>query len=460
MSSHREAPSISKDAVADSTDLYAFVSPDDPSTVTIIANYLPGEAPFGGPNFYEFGDDVLYRVNIDNDADGKPEIVYEFHFRTEVSNNATFLYNVGPITGLDSANWIRKQFYTVTRVEGGKRTVLGHDLACPPCNIGPGSTSDYESLASAAIHKLGSGHTVFAGQRLDPFYVDLGSIFDLGDLRPLNKVGPLKLAATHGVDSLREMNVQSIALKVPKTALTHDGAHPTNAAKPVSVIGVWTSASRRKSVIQNGDGTTTQTGPWVQVSRLGNPLVNEAVIPMASKDGWNADVPAGDSQYAKFFAHPELAALLPVLYKGAFPNLAALVSSGKPRADLEAVLLTGLPSGVVPGFQNNTGKTLADQRHLRLNIAIPPAKKPKAGGLAFGDAAGFPNGRRPADDVVTVILRAEAGLLYPVIDKTYKVDKAVSLVGDGLGPKSSSYLSSFPYLGTPASGYATKPLAA
>ena len=457
MSSHREAPAISKDAVADSTDLYAFVSPDDPGTVTIIANYLPGEAPFGGPNFYEFGDDVLYRINIDNDADGKPEIVYEFRFRTEVSNKETFLYNVGPITSLDSATWIRKQFYSVTRVEHGKRTVLGHDLACPPCNIGPGSTSNYESLASAAIHTLG-GHTVFAGQRLDPFYVDLGSIFDLGDLRPLNNVGPLKLAATHGVDSLSQMNVQSIALKIPKTALTRDGSNPTVVAKPASVIGVWTSASRRKSVIHHGDGTSTQTGPFVQVSRLGNPLVNEAVIPMAFKDGWNAGVPAGDKEYAKFVANPELQSLLNVLYQGAFPSLAALASSGKPRSDLEAVLLTGLPSGIVPGFQNNTGSTLADQ--LRLNMAIPPATKPNVGGLAFGDAAGYPNGRRPSDDVVTIVLRAVAGLLYPLIDKTYKVDAAVSLVTDGLGPDSSAYQTAFPYLGTPASGYDTQPLAA
>ena len=299
---------------------------------------------------------------------------------------------------------------------------------------------------------------MFAGQRLDPFYVDLGSIFDLGDLRPLNNVGPLKLAATHGVDSLSQMNVQSIALKVPKTALTGNGSNPSDVSKPASVIGVWTSASRRKSVIHSGDGTTTQTGPYVQVSRLGNPLVNEAVIPMAFKDGWNADVPAGDSRYAKFVAHPELQSLLNVLYKGAFPNLAALASSGKPRADLEAVLLTGLPSGIVPGFQNSTGKTLADQ--LRLNMAVPPASNPNAGGLAFGDPAGYPNGRRPADDVVTIVLRAVAGLLYPLIDKSYKVDAAVSLVSDGLGPQASTYLSSFPYLGTPASGYDTQPLAA
>src|ERR1700735_266484 len=241
MSSHREAPAISKDAVADSTDLYAFVSPDDSSTVTIIANYLPGEAPFGGPNFYEFGDDVLYSINIDNNADGKPEIVYELRFRTEVSNKDTFLYTIGPITSLDSATWIRKQFYTLTRVVGGKRTVLGHDLACPPCNIGPGSTSNYDSLASAGVRAVGGGHTVFAGQRLDPFYVDLGAIFDLGDLRPLNNVGPLKLAATHGVDSLSQMNVQAIALRVPKTSLTSDGSSPTAVGKAGSVIGVWTS---------------------------------------------------------------------------------------------------------------------------------------------------------------------------------------------------------------------------
>jgi hypothetical protein len=401
---------------------------------------------------------VLYRLNIDNNADGKPEIVYEFEFRTEISNNATFLYNVGPITSLDSATWIRKQFYTVTHVEKGKRTVLGKNLACPPCNIGPGSTSNYGALAASAVHQLSGGHTVFAGQRLDPFYVDLGSIFDLGDLRPLNNVGPLKLAATNGLDSLSQMNVQSIALQVPKTALTKHGVSPTDVAAPTSVIGVWTSASRRKSVIHLGDGTTSQAGPYVQVSRLGNPLVNEAVIPMAFKDGWNADAPAGDAKYAKFVGHPELQSLLNVLYAGAFPNLAALASSGKPRADLEAILLTGLPSGIVTGFQNSTGTTLADQ--LRLNMAIPPTASPNAGGLAFGDAAGYPNGRRPADDVVTIVLRAVAGLLYPLIDKTYTVDAAVSLVTDGLGPQASVYLPSFPYLGTPASGYDTQPLAA
>ena len=231
MSSHREAPSISKDAVADSTDLYAFVSPDDPSTVTIIANYLPGEAPFGGPNFYEFGDDVLYRVNIDNDADGKPEIVYEFRFQDRGLQQDTFLYNVGPITGLDSANWIRKQFYTVTRVDGGKRTVLGPATRLPAVQHRPGLDVRLRVARVGGGSQAGQWAHRVRGPAARPVLVDLGSIFDLGDLRPLNKVGPLKLAATHGVDSLRQMNVQSIALKVPKTALTRDGSNPTNAAQ-------------------------------------------------------------------------------------------------------------------------------------------------------------------------------------------------------------------------------------
>src|SRR5436853_390310 len=169
MSSHREAPAISKDPVADNTDTYAFVSPDDPSTVTIISNYLPLEAPFGGPNFFEFGDDVRYEIHIDNDADGKPEITYEFEFTTEVRNPNTFLYNTGPINSISSPNWNRRQFYSVTRVKGAKRKVLARHLSCPPCNIGPASTPRYGALAAQAVHHISNGHTVFAGQRLEGF---------------------------------------------------------------------------------------------------------------------------------------------------------------------------------------------------------------------------------------------------------------------------------------------------
>ena len=186
MSSHREAPEISKDPAADSTDLYAFVSPDEPDTVTIIANYVPLEAPDGGPNFYEFGDDVLYVISIDNNGDGQPDIVFEFQFETQVTDPGTFLYNTGPIGSLTDPHWNRRQTYSVTRVDYnrgyGRNTVLGTGLACPPCNIGPLSTPDYPALAGAAVHSLPNDVTVFAGQRAEGFYVDLGAIFDLGIL--------------------------------------------------------------------------------------------------------------------------------------------------------------------------------------------------------------------------------------------------------------------------------------
>ena len=458
MSSHREAPAISKDPVADNTDTYAFLSPDEPGTVTIISNYLPLEAPFGGPNFFEFGDDVRYEIHIDNDADGAPEITYEFQFETSVRNPDTFLYNTGPIESIDSANWNRRQFYTVTRAKHGHRQVLARGLACPPCNIGPGSTPGYEALAKQGIHRIAGGHTVFAGQRLEGFYVDLGAVFDLGDLRPFQNLHLGAMAATHGVNATHDFSVHTIALKIPKHELTRDASTPREPMAAKSVIGVWAAASRRRAVIRHaGTGAVHEAGEWVQVSRLGNPLFNEVIVPMGEKDRWNALPASADGQFKQYVEHPELAALLPVLYPGVFPNLAKL---NAPRADLAAILLTGIPRGIVPGFQNFTGSNPADQ--LRLNMAIPPARRgaAKALGLVGGDPAGFPNGRRVFDDVVTVELRAIAGATYPLVNPTYKPDAAAALVTDGLGPNSTRYLPHFPYLGTPKSGYQTKPLAA
>ena len=430
MSSHREAPAISKDPVADNTDTYAFVSPDDPGTVTIISNYLPLEAPFGGPNFFEFGDDVRYEIHIDNDADGVPEITYEFRFETEVRNPDTFLYNTGPIASIASANWNRRQFYSVTRIEGGKRQLLGRHLACPPCNIGPASTPRYDKLAQEAVHHIGKGHTVFAGQRLEGFYVDLGAIFDLGDLRPFENLHIAGMAAAHAVNASHDFSVHSIALKVPKHELTKNGSTPANAMSQSSVIGVWATASRRKVTIRGRkNGENVDSGPWVQVSRLGMPLINEVIIAMGDKDEWNEDSPDGDSEFTHYYETPELAGLLPVLYPGIFPKLAALNTSGKKRADLVAILLTGLPTGVIPGFQNFTGPTQADE--LRLNLAVPPSASPEPNGILAGDLAGFPNGRRLTDDIITIELRAIAGATYPLVDGSFTADGAASLITDG-----------------------------
>src|SRR5947209_2982230 len=230
MSSHREAPEISKDPAADNADVYAFVSPDRPDTVTLLSNFVPLQDPPGGPNFFEFGDDVRYSIYIDNDGDGKPEIAYVFQFESRLRNPNTFLYNTGPITSLGSSNWNKRQFYSVTRVEGHDTTLYGtgvngdgnhhqqhhhhhhhhhhhklkvktlaRGLACPPCNIGPRSTPNYEQLGQAAVHSLGGGIKVFAGQRQDGFYVDLGAVFDLGDLRPFQNLHLIPTPAAPGV---------------------------------------------------------------------------------------------------------------------------------------------------------------------------------------------------------------------------------------------------------------------
>jgi len=451
MSSHREAPEISMDPVADNADVYAFVSPDRPDTVTIITNFVPLQNPSGGPNFFEFGSNVLYSIYVDNDGDAKPDIEYQFQFHSTLRNPNTFLYNTGPIESLKSKNWNKRQFFTVTRVDHGKSKVIGKGLRCPPCNIGPRSTPKYETLAAEAIHTLPSGEVMFAGQRNDPFFVDLGAIFDLGDLRPFQHLHLIPTADGTGVDDTKTLNIHSIVIQVPIKNLTRDGSKPTDVMSASSVLGIWSAASRRKMrLVDAANDSKSESGPWVQVSRLGNPLFNEVIVPLGKKDVWNGQQPAGDTAYLSHVEHPELAGLLPVLYPNVFPNLAALKAA---RADLVAILLTGLPSGVVAGFQNYTGKTYADM--LRLNVAVPPAQSPNPLGVVGGDLAGFPNGRRVFDDVVTVELRAIAGVTYPLIDKTFKPDAASSAIDQGVAPTAGRYLSTFPYVGTPYDGYDT-----
>ncbi len=463
MSSHKEAPGISFDPAADNTDVYAFVPPNDSDDVALIANFLPFEDPAGGPNFYEFGDDVLYEIHVDNDGDGVPDISFQFRFNTIYTIPDSFLYNVGPIESINSKNWNRRQFATVTRVDHGsnKQTRMGHHLPLPPCNVGPFSTPDYVHVANQGIHQLSKDRSFFAGQRAEGFYIDIGAIFDLGDLRPFQNlhVGST-LAAMPGVNGLKALNVQSIALQLPKTDVTRGGYNPKDSSDPRSTIGVWASASRQRSRVYDKDGEVINTGPFVQVSRLGNPLFNEVLVPITKKDYWNSQKPSHDKQFASYVAHPELAQLLPVLYPGVFPHLANLNQSGKPRADLLAILLTGIPAGIIPGFQNYTGPVEADQ--LRLNMAIPPTgNKPSNLGLIGGDPAGFPNGRRVFDDVTTIELRAVAGVTYPLVAPGYTPDAAAGAITQGLTSSNTDvnakntvhYLPKFPYLGTPHSGY-------
>jgi hypothetical protein len=477
MSSHREAPEISKDPVADSSDLYAFVSPDAPDTVTLIANYVPLQQPAGGPNFYEFGDDVLYQIHIDNNGDGNPDITYQFQFYTTLTDqggNDTFLYNTGQIKHLTDSSWNRKQFYSVTRVDNQGTHVLAQNLRCPPCNVGSNSIPSYAPLTAEAIHTVYSDK-VFAGQRADGFYVDLGSIFDLGELRPFAPDFLLKGTAVAGINSLASLNVHSIAIQVPITRLTRDGSQPgpDDYTDDDSTIGVWTTASRQKSRMYSHPHDWA--GPWTQVSRLGNPLINEVIIPMSQKDYWNTQVPEDDSQFSEYYDHPTLAGLLNVLYPGAFPNLAAYTkNASNTRPDLDAILLTGVPPvPFLPGFQNYTGSNQADM--LRLNVAIPPTAPSKANilGVVGGDNAGFPNGRRVFDDVVSIELKAVAGALLPHLVSGFTADAPAGALYDVGGPTTEpttvaslsafglSYPTSFPYLADPWDGKdnpATQPI--
>jgi hypothetical protein len=471
-SSHREAPRISEDPLADTTDLYAFVSPDRPDTVTFIANWIPLEEPAGGPNFNKFGDDIRYRINIDNNGDAADDIIYEWRFTTKVVNPNTYLYNTGPITSLNDPDFNVRQYYSLAKIErpGDRRRVIAEGLATPPVNIGPRSTPNYAALAQAAVYDLPGGYKSFVGQRDDPFFVDLGSIFDLGGLRPLNSAHALPPNTTEpGVDGVGGFNTHTVALQVPITELTrdHQPARGLTAATqarsaadddddddgddadesgPNSIIGVYSETQRLANrTLSEREPFVRQSGQWINVSRLGHPLVNEVVIPLGKKDRFNASEPEDDAQFGQYVVNPELAGLIPALYPGVTvpPN---------PRNDLVTVFLTG-----IPGL--NQPPNVRPSEMLRLNMAVPPVPLASGGdpfanenhlGVIGGDNAGFPNGRRLADDVTDVELRAVAGgyVLTPAFNHTPN-----NILGDGVNANDLPFLAQFPYLALPHQGY-------
>ena len=450
-SSHREAPLISEDPTADNTDVYAFRSPDQPNTVTIMANYIPLEEPAGGPNFHAFGEDVAYSINIDNTADGEEDIVYQFRFRTETRNGDTFLYNTGPINTLSDPDWNRPQFYSLTRFDKNRRTNLGQNLPTSPVNIGPRSTPTYTSLMAEAVQNIPrGGGKVFAGQIDDPFFVDLGSIFDLAGLRPFNTFHAIPLATEDGVDGVGGFNTHMIAIQVPIEQLTRDG-EIHEAGDPEAVLGIYASASRPQVRILRDNGRVRHTGREVQVSRLANPLVNEVVIPLDRKDRWNSEEPDDEEAFVEEYSEPEVTRLENALY----PALDNAPETG--RGDLVAIHLTG-----VPGL-NFTGNDKAEL--LRLNTGIPPSAPVGQGnrlGVLAGDFAGFPNGRRLEDDVTDIDLRAFAcgygPIVGPLIESLGQCDGNANrspnnLLGDGVDENDRPFHVNFPYVGEPHQGY-------
>jgi len=436
--SHREAPLIAGDPQADITDLFAFVSPDAPDTVTLIANFLPFQEPAGGPNFYPFSPDVHYFIKVDNNGDGAEDVTFVFDFDTQVANPDSFLFSgYGPI-GAVASNIT--QTYSVSMND----TELASGLEVPPPNIGPRTTPDYASnYASSAVQDLGNGMKAFAGQRDDPFFVDLGAIFDLGGLRPFNELHLIPLPTEMGQDDLSTFNVNSIALQVPITDLTNDGQPVTDAMGENAVIGIYAGAARLSTSVLNDTGVPELSGDYVQVSRLGNPLINEVIIPLGEKDAWNASSPENDADFMDRYLNPELAAIINTVY----PDLMDARTTG--RTDLVLILGQG-----VPGLNATNGDdTLYDL--LRLNMGIAPSPNPSRLGVLKGDLAGFPNGRRLWDDVVDIELRAVADGYGSFLETGFGLPNLSpnNTVGDGCDANDRAFLNQFPYVARPSQGY-------
>ncbi|GGL14299.1 hypothetical protein Sme01_06550 [Sphaerisporangium melleum] len=386
-SSHREAPLIAGDPRNDNTDLYAFTSPDRPETVTLIANWLPFEEPTGGPNFYTFDTRSRYNIKIDNDGDAKPDVVYQWTFRDEDRRGTTtFLYNNGQVTSIDDENLLFRQRYTLRKFTRRGAVTLVRNGVVAPSNTGAASMPDYATLRAQSVKGLPNGGRTFAGQADDPFFLDL-RVFDLlygGDLSEV------------GQDTLKGYNVHSIALQVPKHELALNGDARRN-----PVVGVWSTTDK------------WSPGGYRQVSRLGNPLVNEVVLPAGLKDTFNAispDKDAGIAAVVQRVTKPELPKLIEAIYKIPAPKT--------PRADLVEIFLTGIAkaNGPIKADLNSQllnrdarARAFRPSEMLRLNMAVPPARDPNRLGVLAGDLQGFPNGRRLGDDVVDISLQAVEG---------------------------------------------------
>jgi hypothetical protein len=396
-SSHREAPMIAEDQYVDNTDVYAFISPSDPDRMVIVANYVPLLLPQSGPNFYKFSDRARYEIEIDNDGDAVSDITYRFQFESAVKNGATFLYNLGPIDSLTSDNLNVTQSYNLDKItEGAGRVRILADAPVAPWNVGKRSfpADSYESVARGAISTR-NGTSAFVGPRDEPFFVDL-HVFDL--------LGVAGAPTTDGV------NVMSIVLEVPITELTADGSRPAAGyTGPTSVVGIWATASRRRMRVHRKLRDSTDEGAFIQVSRLGWPLVNEVIVPLKDKDKYNRTSPADDvANFGAYILDPEVPKLLNLVLGAGCPDAP---SGGR----LDIVGLLG-PNGTMP----------ADM--LRINITADQTNA----------HSHFPNGRALADDVTDTLLTVACN--------------NGGAIGDGVNANDLPFSAAMPYLASPWSG--------
>ena len=465
-SSHREAPFITTAPKVDGTDFYMFRSYEAgrDAFVTLVANYVPLQDGYGGPNYFSLDANALYEIHIDNNGNGVEDITFQFRFRNNLAditlpiagkNISIPLVQAGTISASSNAALNLKETYQVDIVRGDRRTgtrsaVLSaggaRDLVKPFDFIGTktfGSVAGYEAYAAQSIHTINipgcaSPGKVFVGQRKDPFVIALGKVFDLLNLNPL--------AVSGGVDDLADKNVTSIVLEVAAACLTA-GSDP--------VIGGWTTASLRQGRLLNGSPPSGHSvgakegGPWVQVSRLGMPLVNEVVIGLKDKDKFNHSKPKDDGQFADYVTNPTFPALVEILFG---PTVRAPTKF--PRADLVNAFLTG-----VPGLNMPTAVTASEMLRLNTSVAVRPKGSQSTLGVLAGDNAGFPNGRRPGDDIVDITVRVAMGVLctlnMPAAFGCVAADApsgALAYTDNGTTITDAMFDATFPYLLTPLPG--------
>jgi hypothetical protein len=487
-SSHREAPFITTRPKVDGTDFYMFNSyePGRTGYVTLIASYQPFENPQGGPNYFTMEPNALYEILIDNTGDGVEDLTFQFRFTTVDQGLAVTaggksipvpLINIGPVSAGNTSAQNVSETYTLTVVRGNRRTgtvqsVTDADTGAsvftkPLDNIGAKSIADYASYAASFVHNItipgcSKPGRVFVGQRQDGFVVNLGETFDLVNYKyPVEELAPAGVNARQlAPNSLAGYNVSSLALEVPASCLT---------ASNNPVIGGWTTASLRQATVLNpqpqsaksvasvgavstATGAAVEGGAWNQVSRLGMPLVNELVIGLPDKDRFNASEPKNDGQFADYVTNPSFPVLLQVLFGGAgvkAPNV-------YPRTDLEATFLTG-----IKGLNQPAQATPAEELRLTTSTAVTPLASQNDLGVIGGDSSGYPNGRRPVDDVVTITLRVAMGVLLAPFDGSAADPDPASDASrqlhytDGVEPNPVNYLAAFPYLNTALAGSPT-----
>ncbi|MGH9278889.1 MAG: DUF4331 domain-containing protein [Acidimicrobiales bacterium] len=439
-SSHREAPLIGGDPQVDDTDLYAFVSPDKADTVTLVASWYPFQEPNGGPNFYPFATDARYNINVDNDGDAKADVTYTWAFKNNVRDDVgQFLTNTGPVRSLDDPNLNVFQTYDLTVTTGGQTKTLLSNAVAAPSNAGPASMPDYAALRQQAVKPLPGGGQQFVGQADDSFFLDL-RVFDLLYGANLKETGQ---------DTLSGYNVNTIALQVPKSELVAKGDATAN-----PVIGVWSATQRKGTAVTSSAPGAAASNGYVQVSRLGNPLVNEVVVPLKYKDAFNGLTPDKDATVA-----PVVDKVLNPILPGLVQGIYKVPAPATPRNDLFEIFLTGLckdckgPDGKVAipvdlnsQMLNRDGKKGADfvpAEMLRLNTSIPPTATPDRLGVIAKDLAGFPNGRRLTDDVVDIALQAVEGAA-----QSGQIVQALAN-GDGVNRNDAAFGTAFPYVALP-----------